>query len=136
MPTGMEGQREAMRAAGAAGAFDEFLIRRSSAAIAVLTDRFDQRHRCAARAAAAAETDATRILLPARHVQHQVEAESAARRQHARDGAERFRQVALAHQRLQDAVRRNHQIESATTDRRRRPARASDAASTRRGHHS
>ena len=81
---------------------------------AILPDRFDQRDRFAARAALAAQADALRVLLPRRQVGDELEAEGAARGQHAlRHAVSVCREIALVEQRLQDAVGRHDERERA-----------------------
>ncbi len=78
---------------------------------AVLAHRLDQRHRrlCVF---AARQAGAAPVLAPARKVGHQIEPEEAAAFEHARHRGERGREIVLARQRLQDAVRRHHQPEA------------------------
>ena len=69
------------------------------------------------RAAGPLQLDAVRVLAPVRHVGHEVEAERAARREHARHRVERRREIAIGEQRLQHAVRRDDGVEGAPGER-------------------
>ena len=78
-------------------------------------------------ARAATQLDAVAVLAPVGHVGHEVDAQRAARTQDARDRLKRRLQVAVAEQRLQDAVRREHGGERARRERQRANVAAHEA---------
>lgn len=59
--------------------------------------------------ALATQAHALAVFLPGRQIRDELEAEHTARFQHACDRGERRGQIALAQQRLQNSVRRNHE---------------------------
>ncbi len=93
-----------------------FLLEDRQAPAAILTDRLDQREMRATRRPAA-HLDPAGVFLPLRHVRHEIDAQDAARPDHVGDGVERRLQIAIANERLENAVGSDHHPEPGRIER-------------------
>src|SRR6185312_7980216 len=106
-----ERELETMGRRTRAAALDVPLIEGRQVPPWILTDRFDKLHGRAARHPAA-KLHLVPVLAPLRDVGHEVDGERAAAFEDARDRRQRVLQIALANQRLENAVRREDHREA------------------------
>ena len=114
-------EREAARRPLAAALLDVLLVEDRQLPRAILPDRFDQRDARLAAAPQSTEADLVAVFLPDRQIGHEIDAEDAAAREHALDRGQRRLQIGLSDERLQDAVRRHHEIEPRRLAERKKP---------------
>ena len=109
-----------MHRPASAAPLHELLVEDGQAVLAHLPHRLDQRDP-APPAHRPAQPDATLVLLPARQLRHEVDAERPPARQYAGDRLERLREILVREQGLQHAVRGHHQPAAPAAAKRQRP---------------